>query len=86
MTTITVNSPIPVTEPRGSVWAAQAASAILGFLGHTGQALRAGTRQASSKSRVREATHVRRLADSLREQDPRFAADLYAAADRHEQV
>ncbi len=33
-----------------------------------------------------EATAVRRLADEMRGQDPRFAADLYAAADRHELV
>jgi hypothetical protein len=35
---------------------------------------------------VREAAAVRALADSIRQTDPRFAADLCAAADRHEQL
>jgi hypothetical protein len=33
---------------------------------------------------VREAAEVRALAHSYRKTDPGFAADLYAAADRHE--
>jgi hypothetical protein len=33
---------------------------------------------------VREAGAVRTMADSIRISDPHFAADLYAAADRHE--
>ena len=33
---------------------------------------------------VREAAEVRTLAQSIRGHDPRFAADLFAAADRHE--
>ena len=33
---------------------------------------------------VREAAEVRTLAESIRSHDPRFAADLFAAADRHE--
>ena len=35
---------------------------------------------------VREAAEVREMADSIRGSDPRFAADLYAAADRHERL
>jgi hypothetical protein len=35
---------------------------------------------------VREAAAVRQMADSIRASDSRFAADLYAAADRHEQL
>ena len=35
---------------------------------------------------IREAGEVRRMADAIRFSDPRFAADLYAAADRHERI
>jgi hypothetical protein len=35
---------------------------------------------------VREAAEVRAMADALRHSDPRFASDLYAAADRHERL
>ena len=35
---------------------------------------------------VREAAEVRTLAESIRSHDPRFAADLFAAADRHESL
>jgi hypothetical protein len=37
-------------------------------------------------SAAEEANKVRRLADSYVRSDPRFAADLYAAADRHEAI
>jgi hypothetical protein len=37
-------------------------------------------------SAAEEANNVRRLADSHLTSDPRFAADLYAAADRHEAI
>jgi hypothetical protein len=37
-----------------------------------------------AKLRAREAAEVRRYAESIREADPRFASDLFAAADRHE--
>lgn len=33
---------------------------------------------------IREAAAVRAMADAIRVDDPHFAADLYAAADRHE--
>ena len=35
---------------------------------------------------IREAAEVREMANSIRESDPRFASDLYAAADRHERL
>ena len=37
-------------------------------------------------SAAQEANKVRRLADSHARSDPRFASDLYAAADRHEAI
>ena len=40
----------------------------------------------SARDPVREAAEVRTMADAIRSTDPRFAADLYAAADRHERL
>jgi hypothetical protein len=40
--------------------------------------------QRQDVDRVTEANRVRRFANEMLGQDPRFAADLYAAADRHE--
>jgi hypothetical protein len=37
----------------------------------------------TANSRAAEAEQVRRFARSLQDTDPGFAADLYAAADRH---
>jgi hypothetical protein len=37
-----------------------------------------------ARNPVEEAAAVRAMADGIRVSDPRFAADLYAAADRHE--
>lgn len=40
----------------------------------------------TARDPIREAGEVRRMADTIRFSDPRFAADLYAAADRHERI
>lgn len=81
MTTLTIIRPAPVAAPRGAEWAADAAVALysLWTKWHERRAERR-LRQA----RAEEASTVRRLADSLYAIDPRAAADLYAAADRHE--
>lgn len=81
MTTITVNTPVQVLEPRGARWAANAATWLAEAIGN-----RVHAHQLSQRLRTRteEASEVRRLADSMVAMDPRFAADLYAAADRHE--
>jgi hypothetical protein len=92
MTAITVPSPAATAEPRGAAWAAQAALWALGSLrlahrraGAPAAAAAAAASTANERaSRQREAAAVRRLADSWRLQDPRFAADLQAAADRHD--
>ena len=39
-----------------------------------------------AQTRVEEAAAVREMADCVRESDPGFASDLYAAADRHERL
>ncbi|HPP82548.1 MAG TPA: hypothetical protein PLZ50_03160 [Rubrivivax sp.] len=55
---------------------------LLGAL-HLARRLHAGYRDRSR--RIGEAAALRRYADSVRETDPRYAADLWAAADRHDQ-
>jgi hypothetical protein len=42
-------------------------------------------RRAAVPRRIREAAYVRRLAAEMERSDPGMAADLYAAACRHEQ-
>jgi hypothetical protein len=81
MTTITVNTPAKVAEPRGARWAAVAFARLLKWMETT-------TAQRELKrvvqSRTAEAARVRMYAQEVMAQDPRFAADLFAAADRHE--
>ncbi|MEP7282646.1 MAG: hypothetical protein ABI696_11765 [Rubrivivax sp.] len=43
-------------------------------------------RPPAPRTRVEEACEVRALARQVNDQDPRFAADLDAAADRHERL
>lgn len=81
MTTITVNTPAKVAEPRGAAWAATAFARLLNWMENS-----AARRQAAREesSRISEAARVRLYAQEVMAQDPRFAADLFAAADRHE--
>jgi len=81
MTTLTIIRPAPIAAPRGAEWAADAAVALRSLFTRW-RARR--VENAMRGARVQEANAVRRLADSLYEIDPRVAADLYAAADRHE--
>lgn len=81
MTTITVNTPAKVAEPRGARWAAIAFAGLLKWL-ETSAAQRELKRVVHS--RTAEAARVRLYAQEVMAQDPRFAADLFAAADRHE--
>jgi len=78
MNTITIHVPSNVPAPRGAAWAAQAAAALL----------RAIAKWTAPRAQVSvptvEAAQVRALARSYLNSDPGFAADLFAAADRHE--
>lgn len=79
MSAVTTVQVAPVAVPRGAVWAAQAAVAVVDAL-H-----RLFTRRAAMpRSPAEEAEALRRYAMSFRTTDPGFAADLMAAADRHE--
>lgn len=84
MTTISVPSPRTVATPRGAVlgaWLFQLATAAVQRLN---QARREHAAQRALASRIGDAAGVRRYAQSVIQYDPRFAADLFAAADRHE--
>jgi hypothetical protein len=81
MTAITVQLPIRVAVPRASRWAASAFTGILSWF-EQHNALRA-ERQLQA-DRAAEACAVRDYARRYALHDPRFAADLLAAADRHE--
>lgn len=81
MTVLSIHVPAQVKEPRGSVIAANWASWLLNRV-EAAMARRGDRRLAAD--RQAEAAAVRRLAHEVGQQDPRFAADLLAAADRHE--
>lgn len=81
MTSITVLLPTPVAMPRGARAAAWLISRAIDAIDAI--AARRGT-SFSIPERVRQAAEARRFARQIEQQDPRFAADLYAAADRHE--
>jgi hypothetical protein len=84
MSTVTVTSPATVLAPRGALWAANLAAAVLrAFSGRSLRQASTGAPAADNDQRLQEAAEVRRLADDWRHVDARFAADLYAAADRH---
>jgi hypothetical protein len=78
MTTATVHTPSPVATPRGAIAAAWlAAKLVLAFRYVTAPVA------VKPRSRISEAAELRAYARHMCD-DPRFAADLFAAADRHE--
>jgi hypothetical protein len=78
MNTITVPGVAKVREPRGALWAARAVIAVW-------QALARKRRErATQDATAQEIERVRALARHHMSTDPGFAADLLAAADRHE--
>lgn len=81
MPVITIHVPAKINEPRGSAIAARWFTALLNALDAAG-ARRKSRRLAAD--RQAEAAAVRSYAQQFAAQDPRFAADLCAAADRHE--
>lgn len=82
MTSISVYAVANVPAPRGAAWAASAAASAARFVKRAfgGQAAAAGPSPAA------EAAAVRALARDFVSSDPGFAADLFAAADRHERL
>jgi len=84
MTTITVHTPSPVAAPRGAVLAARLFARVLEALEGIARARAMAVLSRRDAARVSDAARLRLFAQQWERQDPRFAADLYAAADRHE--
>lgn len=83
MTTTTVNVPAQTPAPRGALWAANLFYGLLSL----GQSVWSAEMQhRARRTRCAEASEVRTYARKLERYDPRSAADLFAAADRHEQA
>jgi hypothetical protein len=82
MTTLSVHTPAPVRMPRAAPVAAALALHVLGWFERAAQA-RAIAR--AHRTAAAEAGALRAYAHRHAGHDPRFAADLLAAADRHEQ-
>lgn len=84
MTTITVQVPRPVASPRGAAWAARMFERLNDALSGWQAFHGARTARRQAAARQGEAASVRRYAQAVAQYDARFAADLLAAADRHE--
>ena len=82
MTTITVNAPAKVTAPRGAYWAGVWFAAVLNWMEKSGDRR---VERRDQSDRWAEAARVRTHARQVMQHDPRVAAELFAAADRHEQ-
>ncbi len=81
MSSITVTGLPTVKTPRGAVWAAHAAAA--GWVALV-RWLDGRNPQSRALTAAIEAAQVRAMARRLAATDPGFAADMMAAADRHE--
>jgi hypothetical protein len=84
MTTITVHTPSRATASRGAALASRLLARVLQGLEAMGRARAMAALSRMEATRVSESARLRLFAQQWEHQDPRFAADLYAAADRHE--
>lgn len=80
MSTLSLAAPLPVAVPRAAPVAAYYFLMLLRALARGAQARQASTAMAK---RLKEAAQLRAYAMDLQSVDPRMAADLLAAADRH---
>ena len=78
---IHANATAPATEPRGARWAAAGYVALWQRVERVLQ-----RRSGAARRAVADANRVRRVAEQHQRSDPRFAQDLFAAADRHERL
>ncbi|MDP1899552.1 MAG: hypothetical protein Q8K96_03740 [Rubrivivax sp.] len=81
MTTISVQVPVRAPAPIAARVASEAFLAFLSWARAVAAQRAAGQLRSA---RLLEAAKVRIYAQRISSQDPRFAADLLAAADRHE--
>ena len=79
MATISINAPARIAAPRAAPLAAALFARVLGWFDR--RAERSGT---PDDDRAGDAARLRSFAQQVMAEDPRFAADLFAAADRHE--
>lgn len=83
MTTITVQMPAQVAVPPAARWVGTFVAEAIAFVQRV-QAARIERRR--DAERIAEANAVRDYARRFARHDPRFVADLMAAADRHERT
>lgn len=79
-----INIPAPIVAPRGAAFFANVAARMLRWFERLGEARARGAMRRVAATRISEAAAVREFAMEWSRRDPRFAADLMAAADRHE--
>lgn len=82
---IRITSPAPVAEPRGAAWAASAASAVSALFSAAFAWLHLVQHRRIQRELLHDAKLLRAYARQVELHDPRFASDLFSAADRHEQ-
>jgi hypothetical protein len=81
MTQISIHAPAPVAIPRAAPIAAEWFASLLEVM----HLVRRAQNERNQASRRRaEAARLRRYAQEVSTYDPRFASDLFAAADRHD--
>lgn len=83
MTTISVHTPVKVAAPRAALLAANLFMRVVDLVQSYGVAR---AQQRITAERLAEAAAVRQYALRFASHDPRFTADLLAAADRHERA
>ena len=86
MTTLTTRSPIAVATPPAAAWAAAAWIRVSRLAMQLQAWVPQRNERAAVIGRVSEANRLRHVARGFMSSDPRFAADLFAAADRHERA
>ncbi len=81
MSSITFHAPAKAAAPRVAVWASET---VLHLAALVQRALHRPAPSSAVDPRVAEAARLRAFAQKMMGEDPRFAADLFAAADQHE--
>ena len=84
MASVSIHTPNHVAAPRGAALAAAVMASLLQGVERIVQWRAAAAARRHEASRVKDASKLRRYAYQFLGDDPRFAADLLAAADRHE--
>lgn len=86
MTTLITRNPIAVATPPAAAWAAAAWIHVSRGMTLLLNLVTPSREQGAVIGRTAEANRLRHVAQGFMSSDPRFAADLFAAADRHERA